>query len=58
MYMNRAIVLLLGLALIFMPAIEEWLWHDETAWYRPHLLWLAAVAASWWNQRSRFPDEL
>lgn len=58
MYVNRALLLLLGLALIFLPAIERWMWHGEAEWYRPYLLWLAAVVAAWWNQRSRYPDEL
>lgn len=58
MYINRALLLLLGLALIFLPAVERWMWAGGAEWYRPYLLWLAAIAASWWNQRSRYPDEL
>ena len=58
MYINRALLLLLGLALIFLPAIERWLWQAPTEWYRPYLLWLAALVAGWWTQRSRYPDEL
>lgn len=58
MYVNRALMMLFGLALIFLPSIEQWLWENETLWYRPYLLWLALVIAGWWNQRSRYPDEL
>jgi len=58
MYINRALLLLLGLALIFLPAVERWMWQSESEWYRPYLMWLAAVVAGWWNQRSRYPDEL
>ncbi|QIB64866.1 hypothetical protein [Kineobactrum salinum] len=58
MYINRALLLIMGLAFIFLPAIEQWLWHADAGWYRPFLLWLAAVAAAWWNQFRRYPDEL
>lgn len=57
MYINRALLLVMGLAFIFLPAIEQWLWHADASWYRPFLLWLAVVAAAWWNQ-FWYPDEL
>lgn len=58
MYLNRALLLMVALAIIFLPAVEDWMWQDLTGWYRPFLLWLAAVIAAWYNQRSRYPDEL
>jgi uncharacterized membrane protein len=58
MYINRALLLLLGVAVIFFPAIEAWLLSGETPWYRPFQVWLLAVIAAYWNQRSRYPDEL
>ncbi|MFV0278749.1 MAG: hypothetical protein ACK5HY_16415 [Parahaliea sp.] len=58
MYINRAVLLLLALAIIFMPAVEHWLWQVPEQLYRPYLLWLLAVLAGWWGQRSRYPDEL
>ena len=59
MYINRALILLLGALLVFSPAIEEWAFHASAgSWYRPFQLWLLVVIAAWWNQRSRYPDEL
>lgn len=58
MYLNRALLLIVALAIIFLPALEDWMWQDVTGWYRPFLLWLGAVVAAWYNQRSRYPDEL
>ncbi len=58
MYINRALLLVLGGLLIFLPALEEWSFHSPAAWYRPFQLWLLIVLAAWWNQRSRYPDEL
>jgi hypothetical protein len=58
MYINRALLLLLGLALLFLTVILEWAFAGGTAWYRPYLLWLLVILAAYWNQRSRYPDEL
>ena len=58
MYINRALLLVVGVVLIFFPAIEEWLFSSHTAWYRPYQLWLLVIAAAYWNQRSRYTDEL
>jgi hypothetical protein len=58
MYINRALLLLLALAFIFLPAIEQWLWAADAGWYRPFMLWLAAIVAAWWNQLRRHTDEL
>jgi len=58
MYINRALLLVVGGVLIFFPALEEWAFNVETVWYRPYQLWLMIVVAAWWNQRTRYPDEL
>jgi len=58
MYINRLLLLVIGGFLIFFPAIENWLINSQTAWYRPYQFWLLVVVAAWWNQRSRYPDEL
>ncbi len=58
MYINRALVLLIGLAIIFFPTIAEWITNGDTTWYRPYQLWLLVVIAAYWNQRTRYPDEL
>ncbi len=57
MYINRAILLVLGALLIFLPSIEEWALHSTGGWHRPYQLWLVAIVASYWNQRNRQPDE-
>ena len=58
MYINRALLLVVGVVLIFFPAIEEWAFSSHTAWYRPYQLWLLIILAAYWNQRSRYTDEL
>ena len=58
MYINRALLLVVGVVIIFYPAIEGWMTSSETAWYRPYLLWLLVIVAAYWNQRTRYPDEL
>jgi uncharacterized membrane protein len=57
-YINRALLLVVGVVLIFFPAIEVWMVNSETAWYRPYLVWLMVIVAAYWNQRTRYPDEL
>ena len=58
MYINRALLLAVGAFMIFSPAIESGCSSPGTAWYRPYPLWLLIVVAAYWNQRSRYPDEL
>ena len=58
MYINRALLLVVGVVLIFFPVIEGWAVSSETAWHRPYLLWLMVIVAAYWNQRTRYPDEL
>jgi uncharacterized membrane protein len=58
MYINRVLLLVVGVVLIFFPAIEDWLFSSQTAWYRPYQLWLLIIVAAYWNQRSRYIDEL
>lgn len=58
MYINRALLLVVGFVFIFFPTIEGWMVGSETAWYRPYQLWLFVIVAAYWNQRTRFPDEL
>lgn len=58
MYINRMLLLIAGIALIFLPAIEHWITGSATTWYRPYQVWLCIVIAAYWNQRTRYPDEL
>lgn len=58
MYINRALLLILGIAFIFYPSLESWLMSSDAEWQRPYLVWLIIIVAAYWNQRSRDPDEL
>lgn len=58
MYIHRALLLAACIIMVFLPSIGEWLAGSATAWHRPYLLWLFLVIAVYWNQRSRYPDEL
>mgnify|MGYP001044046183 CR=1 FL=1 len=58
MYINRVLLLLVGILIIFYPTIEGWIMATDTVWYRPYQLWLVVILSSYWNQRSRYPDEL
>ena len=58
MYINRALLLAVGVFLVFSPAVGEWVFNQGTVWHRPYQLWLLIVVAAYWNQRTRYPDEL
>ena len=58
MYINRALLLMIGVAFIFYPAIEDWLLDGGSNWHRPYQLWLLVIIATYWNQRTRDTDEL
>ena len=58
MYINRMLLLVIAIVLIFFPAIDGWLSNSETALYRPYLPWLLVIVAAYWNQRARRSDDL
>lgn len=58
MYINRALLLVLGMSFLFYPTLEEWLFHGNFPWYGIYELWLLVIVATWWNQRARGSDEL
>ena len=58
MYINRALLLAVGVFIIFSPAVEDWVFRTGGDWYRPYQLWLLVIVGAYWNQRSRDPDEL
>lgn len=58
MYINRALLIVVGIVMIFFPAIEDWMLSSDIVWYRPFQLWLLVIIATFWNQRTRFTDEL
>ena len=58
MYINRALLLVFGASLIFYPSLETWLVGADSVWYRPFQLWLLVVVLVYWNQRSRYKNDL
>ncbi len=58
MYINRTLLLLLAIAVVFIPTAQEWVISGGTAWYRPYLIWLVIIALAWWNQRKSYGDDL
>ncbi|MFT5710010.1 MAG: hypothetical protein ACI8QT_000698 [Halioglobus sp.] len=58
MYINRALLLIVGITFILFPMIEQWISHSGSQWYRPYQVWLLIIIAAYWNQRSRPSDEL
>ena len=58
MYINRLLLLVAGVVLIFFPAIENWVIGSDIVWYQPYRVWFFIVLAAYWNQRARYPDEL
>ena len=58
MYINRTLLFLLALAIIFIPTAQEWISSGGTAWYRPYLLWAGVIALAWWNMRKSYGDDL
>jgi len=57
-YINRTLLLLTALALVFAPTALEWITQGGTAWYRAWLVWLGIVVLAAWNNRSGFSDDL
>lgn len=58
MYINRTLLLIACILMVFSPVIADWLASTEPDWYRPYQLWLVLILATYWNQRSRNTDEL
>ena len=57
MYINRTLLLLLAIAIVFIPSAQEWVSSGGSAWYRPFLIWAVIVAAAYWNQRKSYSDD-
>ena len=58
MYINRTLLFLLALTIIFIPTAQEWITGGGTAWYRPYILWALVIAVAWWNMRKSYGDDL
>lgn len=57
MYIDRNLLFILAIAVMFIPTAQEWIISDRIAWYRPYLLWAAVIAVAWWNQRKSYGDD-
>jgi hypothetical protein len=57
-YINRSLLLLLAVMIVFIPSAQEWAFDGGTAWYRPYLIWALVIATTWWNQRKSYSDDI
>jgi hypothetical protein len=57
MYIDRSLLMVLAVALVFFPSALEWISTGGTAWYRPYLLWALLVLLGYWIQRRRQRDD-
>lgn len=51
MYIQRALLLLIFIVVVFLPSSIQWAMDSPSAWYRPHLLWLAMIVLIYLGQR-------
>ncbi len=50
---QRPILIIILLAYIFLPSLLHWVVNEEGHWYRPFLVWLAAIIAAFLFQVRR-----
>lgn len=55
MYIQRLLLLLAILFVVFAPTIESWVMGSHSAWYRPFILWLLIIFMIYLSQRSSPP---
>jgi hypothetical protein len=53
MYINRSLLMVLAVALVFFPGALDWATTVGAAWYRPYLMWGLLVLLGYWLQRKR-----
>lgn len=58
MYIYRLVLLLVVGIYLFSPAIMDWWIEPSGAWYRPYLLWLILIVATFILQSQHDADEL
>lgn len=51
MYIQRALLLLILIVVLFLPSWVSWAMDTPAAWYRPHLLWLLTIVLIYAGQR-------
>ncbi len=57
MHIYRLVLILVVGLFLFSPAIMEWWIAGHGSWYRPYLLWLLLIAATFALQSPRDADE-
>lgn len=58
MYINRTLLILIAVTLIFIPSVLVWVTAAGSAWYRPFIIWFLVLLAAYWNQRKSYSDDL
>lgn len=56
-YINRTLLLLLTVAIVFIPSAQEWAISGSGAWYRPYLIWALVIVIAWWNQHRGYRND-
>jgi hypothetical protein len=51
MYINRSMLMILAIALVFFPTAQSWINQGPEVWYRPYLLWALVILLAYLNQR-------
>ena len=57
MYINRALLMVMAIGVVFLPSAQEWATSGGISWYRPYLLWMLLVMLGYWSQRTRYTDD-
>lgn len=48
MRISPSLLMFMLVMFVFTPSIQEWMLQGGAHWYRPYLLWLAAIIFVWW----------
>ncbi|MCC7515779.1 MAG: hypothetical protein IT470_00395 [Pseudomonadales bacterium] len=55
MYLSRSIMLIIMAVYVFSPTVFSWMIDPSGVWYRPYLIWISIVTATFLLQ-PRTPD--
>lgn len=58
MYIYRLVLILVVGIYLFSPAILQWWLAPDSSWYRPYILWLVLIVATFILQSEKDRDEL
>jgi uncharacterized membrane protein len=51
MYIHRGLLLVFLVIFIFSPTILEWISNNQSAWYRPFIVWGCVIYLAYNSQR-------